>query len=63
MAKQCPVPQEMLATIVPDVPHPSSTFGTYGIAAMQGHQASSFEPEDDSRYRFMSLSDDKKAVN
>ena len=64
MAKQCPVPQEMLATIVPDVPHPSSTFGTYGIAAMQGHQApTSFEPEDDSRYRFMSLNEEKKALN
>jgi len=29
-ANNCPVPQEMLATLVPDVPHPHSNFGTYG---------------------------------
>jgi hypothetical protein len=50
LAKQCPVPQELLATIVPDIPHPSSTFGSYGISSMQ-----TMDANDDNRYRFISL--------
>ena len=50
LAKQCPVPQELLATIVPDIPHPTSNFGTYGMASMQ-----TADVNDDNRYRFISL--------
>jgi len=63
LAKQCPVPQELLATIVPDVPHPTSTFGTYGMASMQQAQAQGFDPEDDNRYRFLSINESKGSLN